>query len=237
MPEQKAGPAKCYRGRNIAYVRRNRSPCQRRGVDKVFWKDSAPLFGDSGAILQTIMPSRRGHSNSHHGCIQCKTGRVKCDEGQPSCGRCRKKGRTCTYRHLLAPCDAFERRPAGDARLIVRAGSLSSAEGERQDTSETEIGGIHRSPPRFGATGLPSSDPTEQLLLHHYFGHLAALSFGSVDKWDIVPAFRQAVTRHVLTEAYVNQVVLAFAATHLASVLLPGVRKWVGSARFDSIEV
>ncbi|KAF4478818.1 hypothetical protein CGGC5_v012064 [Colletotrichum fructicola Nara gc5] len=115
------------------------------------------------AILETIMPSRRGHSNSHHGCTQCKTGRVKCDE--------------------------------------VRAGSLSSAEGERQDTSKTEIGGIHRSLPRFGATGLPSSDLTEQLLLHHYFGHLAFLSFGSVDKWDIVPAFRQAVTRHVLTEA------------------------------------
>ncbi|KAF0323799.1 hypothetical protein GQ607_009008 [Colletotrichum asianum] len=174
------------------------------------------------------MPSRRGHSNSHHGCIQCKRGRVKCDEGQPFCGRCRKKGRTCTYRHLLAPCDAFERRPAGDARLIVRAGSLSSSEGERQNTSETEIGDIHRSPPRFGATGLPSQDPTEQLLLHHYFGHLASLSFGSVDKWDIVPAFRQAVTRHVLTEGYVNQVVLAFAATHLASVYSPAFG--IGSA-------
>ncbi|KAK2752713.1 fungal Zn binuclear cluster domain-containing protein [Colletotrichum kahawae] len=174
------------------------------------------------------MPSRRGHSNSHHGCIQCKTGRVKCDEGQPSCGRCRKKGRTCTYRHLLAPYDASERRLAGDAHLILRAGSLSSAEGEQQNTSETEIVGIHRSPPRFGTTGLPSSDPTEQLLLHHYFGHLASLSFGSVDKWDIVPAFRQAVTRHVLTEAYVNQVVLAFAATHLASVYSPVFRN--GSA-------
>jgi len=34
---------------------------------------------------------------SRYGCQNCKTDKVKCDEGKPSCGRCVKRGTPCNY--------------------------------------------------------------------------------------------------------------------------------------------
>ncbi|PYI09286.1 C6 transcription factor [Aspergillus sclerotiicarbonarius CBS 121057] len=46
------------------------------------------------------MPPRRAHTKSRNGCDQCKSRRVKCDEGCP-CANCVKRHLSCT----------FERRP------------------------------------------------------------------------------------------------------------------------------
>ncbi|KAB2569080.1 Autophagy-related protein 2 [Lasiodiplodia theobromae] len=54
------------------------------------------------------MYSRRSHRNSHHGCRECKERRVKCDETQPRCLRCKSKGRKCTYTHLLSQYNPFD---------------------------------------------------------------------------------------------------------------------------------
>lgn len=40
---------------------------------------------------------RRTHKKSRRGCSSCKLRRVKCDEGKPSCQKCRLFGVTCTY--------------------------------------------------------------------------------------------------------------------------------------------
>lgn len=34
---------------------------------------------------------------SRTGCANCKEWKVKCDEGKPSCQRCEKRGKLCTY--------------------------------------------------------------------------------------------------------------------------------------------
>ena len=39
--------------------------------------------------------TRLGLPKSRTGCLTCKTRRVKCDEAQPECNRCRTTGRTC----------------------------------------------------------------------------------------------------------------------------------------------
>ncbi|KAH8812683.1 hypothetical protein F5884DRAFT_315037 [Xylogone sp. PMI_703] len=43
------------------------------------------------------MSTRRPHKKSHHGCLQCKQRRIKCDEEQPECGFCRKRRKTCSF--------------------------------------------------------------------------------------------------------------------------------------------
>ncbi|KAK9492442.1 hypothetical protein V1508DRAFT_158707 [Lipomyces doorenjongii] len=43
------------------------------------------------------MPSRRTHTKSRLGCLQCKKRRVKCDEKGPRCGNCTKHNIACKY--------------------------------------------------------------------------------------------------------------------------------------------
>ncbi|KAF7591717.1 hypothetical protein BBP40_001161 [Aspergillus hancockii] len=44
------------------------------------------------------MPLRRPHKKSHHGCVQCKQRRIKCDESRPNCGSCQRKRLVCTFK-------------------------------------------------------------------------------------------------------------------------------------------
>lgn len=48
------------------------------------------------------MPLRRSHKKSHHGCLQCKQRRIKCDETRPYCGPCNRKHLSCTF-HSVGP--------------------------------------------------------------------------------------------------------------------------------------
>ncbi|OAA80664.1 C6 transcription factor [Akanthomyces lecanii RCEF 1005] len=41
--------------------------------------------------------SRRGHSKSRLGCLNCKRRRVKCNEQRPTCSPCRRLGLLCDY--------------------------------------------------------------------------------------------------------------------------------------------
>ncbi|KAE8146225.1 gamma-glutamyltranspeptidase-domain-containing protein [Aspergillus avenaceus] len=43
------------------------------------------------------MPSRRSHTKSRKGCLQCKRRHVKCDEELPRCSLCQKRKLQCTY--------------------------------------------------------------------------------------------------------------------------------------------
>ncbi|CAG8120448.1 unnamed protein product [Penicillium olsonii] len=43
------------------------------------------------------MPSRRSHTKSRKGCLECKRRHVKCDEGIPKCSLCRKRKLECSY--------------------------------------------------------------------------------------------------------------------------------------------
>lgn len=42
---------------------------------------------------------RKSHTKSRTGCTSCKRRRVKCDEGLPSCGSCRRLALVCEYTH------------------------------------------------------------------------------------------------------------------------------------------
>ena len=53
-----------------------------------------------GNILPThliVMPPRRAHTKSRHGCERCKRRRIKCDEAGPPCGHCAARNADCRY--------------------------------------------------------------------------------------------------------------------------------------------
>ena len=43
------------------------------------------------------MPSRAFHHKGRHGCTNCKERRKRCDQIKPTCGRCARRGNSCTY--------------------------------------------------------------------------------------------------------------------------------------------
>ncbi len=47
--------------------------------------------------------SRRGHSKSRLGCLNCKRRRVKCNEQRPTCSPCRRLGLLCDYALAAGP--------------------------------------------------------------------------------------------------------------------------------------
>ncbi|KAM3467017.1 hypothetical protein MY5147_002556 [Beauveria neobassiana] len=52
---------------------------------------------DHGTAIAKPTSSRRGHSKSRLGCLNCKRRRVKCNEMRPTCSPCRRLGLLCDY--------------------------------------------------------------------------------------------------------------------------------------------
>ncbi|KAL2414810.1 hypothetical protein ABEF95_010237 [Exophiala dermatitidis] len=68
------------------------------------------------------MPSRRSHTKSHHGCLQCKLRRVKCDESSPQCQRCLKRQIKCSFLD-----DGPERLSSPSGNILVFDGRTPKA--------------------------------------------------------------------------------------------------------------
>ena len=58
------------------------------------------------------MPSRRHHSKSRNGCLQCKARKVKCDQHGPICGNCARREESCSltdsHHHALQSAGPHE---------------------------------------------------------------------------------------------------------------------------------
>ncbi|KAH8600176.1 hypothetical protein B0O99DRAFT_682622 [Bisporella sp. PMI_857] len=48
------------------------------------------------------MPSRRPHTKSRHGCMECKAKKIKCDETKPVCLKCSKRSNDCHYQDTIS---------------------------------------------------------------------------------------------------------------------------------------
>ncbi|KAL1625463.1 hypothetical protein SLS56_007357 [Neofusicoccum ribis] len=150
------------------------------------------------------MYSRRAHRNSHHGCRQCKEKRVKCDETQPRCLRCKSKGRDCTYTHLLSAHDPFAAQqqqqrhhapvPPLQQRLVCRANTLHAS--STASTAQLE----HSS-----------------AIFHHYMHVVTTVSPAHVQseqlwRWD------RAVRSFAASHAFLYHAALTYAALHRADL-------------------
>ncbi|KAJ5331206.1 hypothetical protein N7476_000989 [Penicillium atrosanguineum] len=58
------------------------------------------------------MPSRRSHTKSRKGCLECKRRHIKCDEELPKCTLCRKRKLECSYPPNSNDLDSSQGSPA-----------------------------------------------------------------------------------------------------------------------------
>ncbi|KFH44852.1 hypothetical protein ACRE_043480 [Hapsidospora chrysogenum ATCC 11550] len=103
------------------------------------------------------MPSRRPHTNSHHGCLQCKARRVKCDQLQPKCSRCEKRASECTYRHLMTSYNPFQQ---GQQTASWTTTSVTFVPPETQNSNSPG----HRTPSSSRSTGTRTPNPTSNFI-------------------------------------------------------------------------
>ncbi|EDN98865.1 hypothetical protein SS1G_13724 [Sclerotinia sclerotiorum 1980 UF-70] len=111
------------------------------------------------------MPSRRSHIKSHHGCSQCKLRRVKCDERQPVCSRCKAYKRECTYNSVISQAPgqhSFELRPPPVSKTQNHKPPLIRSSSRRNPPQNQNP--LHSSQARI----LFGFHTEEDALLHHY---------------------------------------------------------------------
>ncbi|KAE8166929.1 hypothetical protein BDV40DRAFT_253883 [Aspergillus tamarii] len=140
---------------------------------------------------------RRSHKKSRHGCKPCKRSHVKCDEGQPSCSLCVKRGLECIY-----ICPEPPRKALPD--------TTEDDKTPRQDTSCTP--------------GLSRVPRLQEMRLLHHFSVITAPSLACDDVdlrfWQF--ELPQIATAH----DYVMEGLLAAAALHLAFLEADQLSYW-----------
>lgn len=70
------------------------------------------------------MKTRRPHTKSRNGCIECKRRHIRCDEGQPSCTNCEVAERTCFF---PKPKTAKQKQKQGQSEPDAPSASLPDA--------------------------------------------------------------------------------------------------------------
>ncbi|KAI0116176.1 hypothetical protein F4776DRAFT_312882 [Hypoxylon sp. NC0597] len=190
------------------------------------------------------MPCRKSHRNSHHGCIQCKSKRVKCDQEQPRCARCQKRGQACTYRHLTSSYDPFGKHndtASGPITPTASFNPVSIPSQKRVVTPDLTSGAFRHkqslsanlpsdsiSPSSYVSPLAPSSgtplykglltfDPVTEQLLHHYSTEVSLVFTSSEVQVEVLSCFHEAVIRHSFVYPYVYHAMLTVSALHLAS--------------------
>jgi hypothetical protein len=154
---------------------------------------------------------------------------LQCDQTQPKCLRCQKRGAECVYRHLLTSYDPFGRQQEKNyietsSRHVARAPpvrpyltDMSSSESEDCKSqvltvSPTSPMGTLMYPPTFSTL-----DHGEQRLLYHYMKNLTRKHMSPVMESQMFPILNPAITRNAAMNPYVQQAVLCYSALHLAS--------------------
>ncbi|KAF7933727.1 uncharacterized protein EAE98_003436 [Botrytis deweyae] len=134
------------------------------------------------------MPLRRPHTKSRHGCIQCKASHIKCDQGHPTCGSCRKKEKNCTY--------GLRRKDISQASkpflLPPTTSTVSEQEREVSDISTTYS---EASDQEFLFSGQISTPP-----------HLSRAETGASIFWEDLELMRHFVTETYLTFSCIKSI-------------------------------
>ncbi|CAM1505776.1 Fc.00g114130.m01.CDS01 [Cosmosporella sp. VM-42] len=186
------------------------------------------------------MSSRRTHTKSRTGCINCKRRKVKCDEAFPLCFNCNRNG---------VPC-SLSSRPVTEPATIIRASTVL----------------VERNPPTPASSGISSSASPADILPHvaspgsdqilpcspqelwsrdlelmHHWCTVASLTFGHRE--DSKQVWREVIPREGYQNSFVSHGVLSLAAIHKAYLIpsqestylaLADYHQTVGSESFRS---
>ncbi|KAI1385541.1 uncharacterized protein F4822DRAFT_346934 [Hypoxylon trugodes] len=160
------------------------------------------------------MPCRKFHRNSHHGCIQCKSRRVKCDQEQPTCARCRSKGRACTYRHLTSSYNPFGGHDIADTTSLRSPSAPLSSHTALTSTQAASSPALTILPLYKTPLAL---DPITEQLIYHYDAEVSSIFTSPDVQVEVLSCLHDAVARHSFEYPYVYHAMLTVSALHLVS--------------------
>ncbi|KAF7898330.1 hypothetical protein EAF00_004776 [Botryotinia globosa] len=127
------------------------------------------------------MPPRRPHTKSRYGCIHCKASHIKCDQGHPTCGSCRKKEKNCTY--------GVRRKDKSQASKPFLLPPTTSTDSEQErEVSDISTTYSVASDPEFTFSSQISIPP-----------HLSRAETGASILWEDLELMRHFVTETCLT--------------------------------------
>ena len=173
-------------------------------------------------------------------CRVCNRRRIKCDRRLPACGKCEKRGLTCTGYGLLLKWDqgVASRGKLKGQSLPIKAEDISTSTSHPVEVSKSSIVRIPRSgdqvqeiapsfslqmntiPQQLLTLQLQKSD--ERHLLHHY-DHIVASNMAWVDCHE--NPWRHIIIPLALESPPLLNAILAFAAKHINAVSMSGSKK------------
>ncbi|KAK5138158.1 hypothetical protein LTR08_004853 [Meristemomyces frigidus] len=119
--------------------------------------ESLGSYADYDNLNQSMLPPQSGqrqrrrqpqgsehikHRRTRSGCYTCRQRRVKCDENHPTCERCRKGKRECTYPGTPTSASSKSSRSTLKGKgSLLESGSSPSSEGD-DDEGESMLPGI-----------------------------------------------------------------------------------------------
>ncbi|KAN0099844.1 hypothetical protein V8E51_013619 [Hyaloscypha variabilis] len=164
------------------------------------------------------MPSRRTHTKTRHGCLQCKAAHVKCDLAQPTCGKCTRAGKSCQFPHSIygrpknTPSTPSTQNSPGNSSLLSGVPSPDEANValESQIPSEADL--------------VPWDDLE---LLHHYLTN----TFTTLASRDHLRRMWQIdIPKLGLKHKFLMHSLLSVTALHIASSHPPSRASYIDKA-------
>jgi hypothetical protein len=156
--------------------------------------------------MARVSKSRRAHTKSRNGCIECKQRHIKCDERWPTCVNCDVTLRECYYlERLSVPVKRF---PGGCSSTDYAMGRPEGDSIESPDSHST------------ATDGSTCRDNDELFTLQHLalFHHVET----GVTDWLMVTRDLQHLTNAYISSAlstpYLMNQLLALSALHLSTV-------------------
>ncbi|KAL2427276.1 hypothetical protein ABEF95_011005 [Exophiala dermatitidis] len=195
--------------------------CRRKGLQMVFKissQETSRAIGMCSSVTPTFH-SRKPHTKSRTGCINCKRRRVKCDENRiGGCFKCRRHGIDCDYEtqtsrgngvpssakpRLLSPFDLDRSQPGASTPVTFRPAALS-----------TPLRAALT--PMFPFAEEHPKDMTPVLQTLQHFDTVTYCSMGSVIAQDII---KECVHGVAVQKPYLLHAVSGVSAAHLCHLL------------------
>ncbi|KAH8696715.1 putative C6 transcription factor [Talaromyces proteolyticus] len=168
------------------------------------------------------MRSRRTHTKSRLGCVQCKHRRIKCDERTPSCNNCLRHEIDCIYSmspvksRLLAQNDPAQRISLGSSSMDL----INTAETVTLTSSPSPAMIVSPEPDPLNKLDLqrdghlPGDLHLRDLELMHHYSTVSYRTISCHDKFSA--SFQNEVPKIALSHPFLMHGLLALSASHLA---------------------
>ncbi|KAI9812942.1 MAG: hypothetical protein M1827_004460 [Pycnora praestabilis] len=158
------------------------------------------------------MPTRRVHTKTRKGCLQCKRRKTKCGEERPRCIKCIKHGATCSFNDEKS------------SLVVIDSTPYQSGRRHHIDTVEQSLKSDSLSNPTENElSGLESNDCSEYALTDlecdnlRLMNHYALIACETIsDSPASLEVWRDHVPNLAFRHAYLLHGLLAVSALHLA---------------------